>query len=465
MDTGPRSGEKRLRTVAPAQNKRNKGKAKISYEDSISAMATAFVAKQERAVSSMESRQTDPHLEDLFEQITEIMSGYDSSDDDDDVVLLVCVMDSVIRKIRRQSRIPKHVSSFSGHEKMCELITGHEGLLLEHIRMNRDCFHRLVTLFTVQNRLQETHTLTVQEQLMMFLTMVAHGDSNRRTSYEWKHSGETVSRYIDTISSHLVQLASRFIVPPDFDDVSTVIAENRRFSPYFRGCVGAIDGTHIPCVVDADVAAAYRNRKGFTSQNVMAVVDFEMKFTYLVAGWEGSCHDARVLNVATSNPAFMFPHAPEGKYYLVDAGYKNKPGFLAPFRGQNYHLHDRRREDDDRRKEMFNYRHASLRNVIERTFGVWKSRFRILRGILRYPLEKQRDIVIACAVLHNFIKLFSSEEAAFNPEDDAVDDGNAEDDVGEASTQQQQQRQREESNDMGHIRDHIANVMLNDRLD
>ena len=162
------------------------------------------------------------------------MSGYDSSDDDDDVVLLVCVMDSVIRKIRRQSRIPKHVSSFSGHEKMCELITGHKGLLLEHIRMNRDYFHRLVTLFTVQNRLQETHTLTVQEQLMMFLTMVAHGDSNRRTSYEWKHSGETVSRYMDTISSHLVQLASRFIVPPDFNDVSTVIAENRRFHPYFQ---------------------------------------------------------------------------------------------------------------------------------------------------------------------------------------------------------------------------------------
>ncbi|KAL5546599.1 hypothetical protein UlMin_006286 [Ulmus minor] len=190
---------------------------------------------------------------------------------------------------------------------------------------------------------------------------------------------------------------------------------------------------HIPCVVVVDVAAAYRNRKGFTSQNVMAVVDFEMKFIYIVAGWEGSTHDARVLNVATSNLAFMFPHAPggmlhwlvvdelhkdtcdcnckhgvilfyqtqktkysfyiAGKYYLVDAGYKNKPGFLAPFRGQNYHLHDRRREDGDRRKEMFNYRYASLRNVIERTFGVWKNRFRILRGIPRYPLEKQRDLI------------------------------------------------------------------------
>ena len=41
------------------------------------------------------------------------------------------------------------------------------------------------------------------------------------------------------------------------------------------------------------------------------------------------------------------------------------------------------------------------------------------------------------AVLHNLIKLFSDEKAAFNPEDDVVDHGNSEDDVGEASTQQQ----------------------------
>ena len=67
---------------------------------------------------------------------------------------------------------------------------------------------------------------------------------------------------------------------------------------------------HIPCVVDVEVAAAYRNRKGITSQNVMAMVDFEMKFTYIVVGWEGSAHVARVLNVATNTPTFRFPHAP-----------------------------------------------------------------------------------------------------------------------------------------------------------
>ena len=123
-----------------------------------------------------------------------------------------------------------------------------------------------------------------------------------------------------------------------------------------------------------------------------------------------------------------------GKYYLVDPGYSNKPGFLAPFREHNYRLHDRTCEDGDRKKKMFNYRHASLHNVIKRTFGVWKNRFCILQKIPHYPLKKQRDIVIACAVLHNFIKLFSDEVAVFNPEDGVVDDDDEEDDVAAAST-------------------------------
>ncbi|KAL5549562.1 hypothetical protein UlMin_004793 [Ulmus minor] len=157
----------------------------------------------------------------------------------------------------------------------------------------------------------------------------------------------------------------------------------------------------------------------------------------------------------------MYSFYISGKYYLVDADYKNKAGFLAPFRGENYHLHDRRQEDDDRRKEMFNYRHASLCNVIERTFGVWKNRFCILRGIPRYPLEKQRYLVIACAVHHNFIKLFSDEDAAFNPKDDIVDHGNDEDDVGKASTQQK----REENNYMAQFRDELATSIWNNKQD
>jgi hypothetical protein len=38
-----------------------------------------------------------------------------------------------------------------------------------------------------------------------------------------------------------------------------------------------------------------RGRKGSTTQNLMAVVDFDMKFTYVLARWEGLTHDALIL--------------------------------------------------------------------------------------------------------------------------------------------------------------------------
>ena len=43
------------------------------------------------------------------------------------------------------------------------------------------------------------------------------------------------------------------------------------------------------------ISAAFRGRKEGTTQNVMAAVDFDLKFTYVLAGWEGSAHDALIL--------------------------------------------------------------------------------------------------------------------------------------------------------------------------
>jgi hypothetical protein len=39
----------------------------------------------------------------------------------------------------------------------------------------------------------------------------------------------------------------------------------------------------------------FRGRKHNPTQNVMAAVDFDLKFTYVLAGWEGSTHDELIL--------------------------------------------------------------------------------------------------------------------------------------------------------------------------
>ena len=40
---------------------------------------------------------------------------------------------------------------------------------------------------------------------------------------------------------------------------------------------------------------AFRGRKHTTTQNVLGAVDFDLRFTYVLAGWEESAHDARIL--------------------------------------------------------------------------------------------------------------------------------------------------------------------------
>ena len=57
-------------------------------------------------------------------------------------------------------------------------------------------------------------------------------------------------------------------------------------------------------------------------------------------------------------------------------------------------------------KELFNYRHARLRNVIECIFGVAKRRFKVLVVAQEYSLATQSQLVSALAVIHNFIRIY-----------------------------------------------------------
>ena len=59
--------------------------------------------------------------------------------------------------------------------------------------------------------------------------------------------------------------------------------------------MSVIDGTHVLARVPEKHRAAFLGRKHTTTQNVLAAVDFDLRFTYVLAGWEGSAHDALIL--------------------------------------------------------------------------------------------------------------------------------------------------------------------------
>ncbi|XLS74164.1 hypothetical protein HN51_031029 [Arachis hypogaea] len=94
-----------------------------------------------------------------------------------------------------------------------------------------------------------------------------------------------------------------------------------------------------------------------------------------------------------------------GKCYLGDIRFMLKPGILTPYRGVQYHLKEYSIHEPQNPKELFNNRHSSSRNVIERCFGVLKKRFPVIAGDTKpyYLFETMRDIFLACCILHNFL--------------------------------------------------------------
>ncbi|KAL8480822.1 hypothetical protein ACS0TY_027374 [Phlomoides rotata] len=48
--------------------------------------------------------------------------------------------------------------------------------------------------------------------------------------------------------------------------------------------------------------------------------------------------------------------------------------------------------------------HSKARNVIERTFSLFKKRWAILRSHSFYLISVQNKIILVCVLIHNFIR-------------------------------------------------------------
>ena len=82
-----------------------------------------------------------------------------------------------------------------------------------------------------------------------------------------------------------------------------------------------------------------------------------------------------------------------------------RSSLIPPYRGVRYHLKEYSNHPPENARELFNHRHASLRNAIERSFGVLKKRFPIIASTAEptYSVNTQSNIVIACCIIHNFL--------------------------------------------------------------
>ncbi|KAK4733329.1 hypothetical protein R3W88_007590 [Solanum pinnatisectum] len=298
------------------------------------------------------------------------------------------------------SRVPKIISHLNG------IVQDSDTSCIDKLRMDRNSFHTLVLLTKEVGGLTDSKYMSSSEKLAMFLNILAHHEKNRSIKVDYIRSGWSVSQAFNECLKVILKLAPLLLVNPKPVLEDELDDRWRWFKVYALsiGCLGALDGTYIQIRVSSKDKPRYRTRKGEIATNVLGVCDKNLNFTYVLPGWEGSAADSRVLRNAITRTNGL--KIPEGNYYLCDGGYTNGNGFLSPYRGYRYWLRDWQGENPPPqcREELFNMKHARARNAIERTFGLLKGRWGILRSPSWYSVKIHNRIISACCLIHNFIR-------------------------------------------------------------
>lgn len=139
---------------------------------------------------------------------------------------------------------------------------------------------------------------------------------------------------------------------------------------------------------------------------LLGLCDAKYKFTYFNVGAYGSESDGGIFNnscfgrmlengeldLPSAKPVYGSTfHVPY--CFLGDAAFPLKQNLMVPFGGRNL----------DESQIFFNKEHSKGRVLIENTFGVLSSRWRILQKRMTLLPKNADHVVCACVVLHNFI--------------------------------------------------------------
>ncbi|XP_019431499.1 PREDICTED: putative nuclease HARBI1 [Lupinus angustifolius] len=265
-------------------------------------------------------------------------------------------------------------------------------------RMRPKTFLNLCALLESEGGLRSTQRVSVEEQVAKTLYILTHNVRNHQIQFWFQRSGETISRHFHRVLLSIIELEERYLKQPDGRRIPIEILGSNRFNPFFKDCVGAIDCTHVRVKVPLFEAPKYRGRKDFPTQNVLVACSFDLRFTYVLHGWESTTSDSRVLKDALRRT--------NSKFYLLDAGFMLRKGLITPYRSTRYHLKEFSARNPPRTpQELFNNLHSSLRNVVERAFGVLKKKFPIIASGTEsnYGIKTQSRIIIACCILHNYL--------------------------------------------------------------
>ncbi|XP_052445479.1 putative nuclease HARBI1 [Carassius gibelio] len=259
-------------------------------------------------------------------------------------------------------------------------------------RLTRESLNKLLELLHQQRR----HGWGTTLQTLVFLYWLACGASYRVVSQAFGMPRPTIHRIIHRVADEVIAILPKVVALPKTEEhliqVGAGFASLTNHQAFGRA-VGAIDGCHVRIKPPAGPdEQCYKNRKLFASILLQGICDHQGAFLDIFVGYPGSVHDSRVLKNSPIYNQAKYP--PQGFFLLGDGGYPctEKPiAIMTPFKNPA-----------SPSTQRFNARLSKGRSIIERAFGMMKTRFRaiFLQALEVHPTFAPK-VIASCTMLHN----------------------------------------------------------------
>ncbi|XP_028254280.1 NACHT, LRR and PYD domains-containing protein 12-like [Parambassis ranga] len=219
----------------------------------------------------------------------------------------------------------------------------------QDFRLSRESLAVLLELLHQERR----HGWGATIETLVFLFWLVSGTSYRVVARVFRMPRTTVHRIVHRVTEEVVAIRHKFHLPPQ-----------------------------------------YRRRPG--GSNPGAVCDHQGRFIDTYVGWPGSVHDSRVLRHSPLYRRGIYP--PPGHFILADGGYpclQHPLPLITPYKQPVQGVAAQR----------FNSRHSTARSIIERAFGMMKTRW---RAIFLQALEVHHTFVPQSLNFHTDLALLVS---------------------------------------------------------
>ncbi|KAK0148255.1 putative nuclease HARBI1 [Merluccius polli] len=180
-------------------------------------------------------------------------------------------------------------------------------------------------------------------ETLVFLFWIATGSAYRVVTRVFGIPISSVHRMVHNIAEEVVAVRYKFSLKTR--------RSSRPWEKGLHGWQGTLPSTKIKCPSGPD-GQDYVNRKLYPSMVLQAVCDHQGRFIDAYMGFPGSVHDARILR----NSAMVVIHVLQSPWRLSHHKW--------PLRGMA--------------EQRFNTHHSRGRSIVERAFGMMKTRFRCI---------------------------------------------------------------------------------------